>query len=222
MAQDNTENIIDSLIDKHPELMDQKINIERAFELLRLCFVEGRKLLVCGNGGSAADAQHIVGELMKSFRIKRPVNNKFLRAVEGAVGFREAGLLENNLEGAIPAISLGSDTALLTAFANDRDSDYVYAQQVYGLGEAGDCFFAISTSGNSCNVVYAAWAAKGKDMRVIALTGAKQSKLSELADVCIQAPAIETYQVQEFHLSVYHALCAAIEADFFRNPSINE
>lgn len=171
----------------------------------------GGKLLVCGNGGSAADSEHTVGELMKSFRFKRPVDADFL------VAYREANGEEAPawLEGALPAISLVSHTALSTAFGNDEASVGVFAQQVYGYGEPGDVLLAISTSGNSGNVVEAAKVARAKGVKVIGLTGARESKLTPLSDVCIRVPRTEVFQVQELHLPVYHCLCAAAEAELF-------
>lgn len=203
--------ILDSLIANYPELAACEREIRATAECMLATYEGGAKLLVCGNGGSAADSEHVVGELMKSFRFKRPV----------AQGFRDAYRTANDedapawLEGALPAISLVSQTALATAFGNDEASVGVFAQQVYGYGEEGDLLLAISTSGNSANVVEAAKVARAIGVRVIALTGARESALSDLAEICIRVPRDEVFRVQELHLPVYHALCAAVEAEMF-------
>ena len=185
--------------------------IRKAYGLLIESFCDGGKLLVCGNGGSAADSEHIVGELMKSFRFKRAINKDF------AVAYHQANGCEvpSWLEGALPAISLSSHTALSTAFCNDETAVGVYAQQVYGYGVAGDVFLGISTSGTSDNVVEAAKVARAKDMKVVALTGAKDTWFSRMADAAICVPESETFKVQEYHLPVYHCLCAMVEAEIF-------
>lgn len=174
-------------------------------------FRAGRKLLVCGNGGSAADSEHTVGELMKSFRFKRPVDRAFSEAYRDANGTE----LPSWLEGSLPAISLVSQTALSTAFGNDEAAVGIFAQQVYGYGEPGDVLLAISTMGNSANVVEAAKVARAKDVRVVSLTGAKESKLTGISDVYVRVLRDEFFRVQELHLPVYHVLCAAVEADMF-------
>ncbi len=202
---------LDTLFDRYPDMAACEAEVRAARELLRDAFGAGRKLMVCGNGGSAADSEHCVGELMKSFRFKRPVSDGVKAAYLEANG-REC---PDWLEGALPAISLVSQTALSTAFGNDEAAVGVFAQQVLGYGEAGDVLLAISTSGNSANVVEAAMVARAKGVRVIALTGAKESKLTNLSDVCIRVPRDEVFQVQELHLPVYHTLCAAVEADLF-------
>lgn len=203
------------LLLRHPELECAEGDMRRAFDAIRSSFASGGKLLVCGNGGSAADSQHIVGELMKSFRIPRPVDAAFERAAREALGPERAGALCGGIEGALPAVSLAGEDALMTAFANDRASDHALAQQVYGLGRAGDALLALSTSGTSRNVVLAAETAKARGMAVVSLTGAPRSPLCGLSDVCVRVPESETYKVQELHLPVYHALCAALEEEFF-------
>ena len=171
-------------------------------------------MLVAGNGGSAADAEHIVGELMKGFKKPRKLSaeqSEKLTAVNDELG----KVLAENLQGAMPAIALDGHPALTTAYMNDCEPLLCFAQQVNGYGTANDVFLGISTSGNSKNVLYAAVTAKAKGMKVIGLTGAKHSKLAELADVCIKAPETETYMIQELHLPIYHCLCLMLEERFF-------
>lgn len=203
--------VLDSLFERYPEMRVCEAKVREACDLLVGSFRSGGKLLVCGNGGSAADSEHAVGELMKSFRFKRPTDAVF-REDYRAVNGEEAPAW---LEGALPAISLVSQVALSTAFGNDEESVGVFAQQVYGYGERGDVLLSISTSGNSPNVVEAVKVARAKDVHTISLTGARQSKLAELSDVCICVPRSEVFQVQELHLPVYHCLCAAVEAELF-------
>ena len=187
-----------------------------AYELLRGSYENRHKLLVCGNGGSAADAEHIVGELMKGFKLPRRVEDSFadrLAEIDPELG----PVLAENLQGALPAIALDGHPALSTAYMNDCEPLLCFAQQVYGYGSKGDVMLAISTSGNSQNVLYAAVAAKALGLHVIGLTGAKESRLSAMADVCIRVPEKETYMVQELHLPVYHCLCLMLEEFFFHS-----
>lgn len=197
--------------DRYPDMLVCEREVRETRDLLCDAFRAGRKLLVCGNGGSAADCEHTVGELMKSFRFRRPVNDEFKKAYRDANGCDVPAWLE----GALPAVSLVSQTALSTAFGNDETAIGVFAQQVYGYGEPGDVLLAISTSGNSANVVEAAKVARAKGAKVVALTGSRESKLSVLADICVRVPRDEVFQVQELHLPTYHVLCAAVEADLF-------
>lgn len=216
---------IDHLIDRYPKLVVCKEDIIKAYQLLEEAYGMGRKLLVSGNGGSASDSEHIVGELMKEFKLKRNVygrTNITESADFSAVGERmeeidpEMGaVLRENLQGALPAICLTGHSALTTAFMNDANADLVFAQQVNGYGKPGDVYLGISTSGNSKNVLYAAVTAKSKGLKVIGLTGAKESKLMKFADVCIRVPETETYKIQELHLPVYHCLCLMLEERFF-------
>lgn len=210
---ESSNEIFADLIARHPILSCCLESIMQAEIALTDCFSSGGKLIVCGNGGSAADSDHIVGELMKSFRLKRPIDAKFAEAYRKCNGIEVPGWLE----GALPAISLISHTAFLTAFSNDESAFGAFAQQVYGYGHNGDVLLGISTSGNSANVVEAAKVARAKEMKVIALTGQSESKLSRLADIAICVPETETYKIQELHLPVYHALCAAVEAVCFGN-----
>jgi len=205
---------IEHLIDRYPKLIVCREDIAQAYELLETAYSNGRKLLVCGNGGSASDSEHIVGELMKEFKLKRKVYSvqaEALKLVDEELG----QVLAENLQGALPAICLTGHSSLTTAFMNDANADLVFAQQVNGYGKPGDVFLGISTSGNSKNVLYAAVNAKSKGLNVIGLTGAKESKLMKYADVCIRVPEIETYKIQELHLPVYHCLCLMLEDRFF-------
>ena len=202
------------LIERYPKLAVCKEDIKKAYELLEAAYDNGRKLLVCGNGGSASDSEHIVGELMKEFKLKRKVYSDqatALKAIDPELG----QVLADNLQGALPAICLTGHSSLTTAFMNDANADLVFAQQVNGYGKLGDVFLGISTSGNSKNVLYAAVNAKAKGLKVIGLTGAKESKLMKYADVCIRVPETETYKIQEYHLPVYHCLCLMLEEKFF-------
>ena len=199
--------IFDELYNRHPRLKDCEGEIARAFELLSSCYRGGGKVLTCGNGGSAADAEHIVGELLKKFRKRR--------AIDGGVAAKLPPELAAMLEGALPAVSLVSMCGLITAFANDVAWEAAFAQQVYGLGDRGDVLIALSTSGNSVNCVNAALVAKAKGLAVVALTGADGGRLAAVADAAIKVPETETYRVQELHLPVYHALCAALEDSLF-------
>lgn len=205
---------IDLLIERYPVLAQAKGAVEQAYAIMKESYQRGGKLLVAGNGGSAADAEHIVGELMKSFVLERPMSEEFsarLCAVDAEMG----EVLAKNLQGAMPAIALDGEIALSTAYMNDCEPLLCFAQQVNGYGREGDVFLGISTSGNSKNVLYAATVAKAKGMKVIGLTGKKDSQLSRLADVCIQAPETETFKIQELHLPIYHTLCLMLEEYFF-------
>lgn len=205
---------IDHLIDKYPKLIVCKDDICKAYKILEESYSSGRKLLVCGNGGSASDSEHIVGELMKEFKLKRKVYGEQTMALKD-IDSELGQVLADNLQGALPAISLTGHSSLQTAFMNDAVPELVFAQQVNGYGKAGDVFLGISTSGNSKNVLYAAVNAKAKGLKVIGLTGAKENKLMKYADVCIRVPETETYKIQELHLPVYHCLCLMLEDRFF-------
>ena len=205
---------IDLLVERYPSLESAKNDIVAAYLLLEESYKNGGKLLVAGNGGSAADAEHIVGELMKGFKLPRKPEADFAeKLVEEN---QELGsVLAENLQGALPAIALDGHTALSTAYMNDCEPLLCFAQQVNGYGKSGDVFLGISTSGNSKNVLYAATTAHAKGMKVIGLTGAKDSKLKDMSDVCIKAPQTETYMIQELHLPIYHCLCLMLEDKFF-------
>ena len=202
------------LIDRYPKLIVCREDIMNAYNLLEEAYRNGCKLLVCGNGGSASDSEHIVGELMKEFKLKRKVYSDHatvLKEIDPELG----QTLAEHLQGALPAISLTGHSSLQTAYMNDAVPELVFAQQVNGYGKPGDVFLGISTSGNSKNVLYAAVNAKAKGLKVIGLTGAKENKLMKYADVCIRVPETETYKIQELHLPVYHCLCLMLEDHFF-------
>lgn len=190
---------------RYPELECCKDDIEKALQLIIETYKNNGKILVCGNGGSASDSEHIVGELMKGFLLKRQVTDE-----------RLSQEMRENLQGALPAISLNSQTALMTAFNNDLNPDFVFAQQVYGYAKANDLLIGISTSGNSENVLNAVKVANSMGVKSIVLTGKDGGKLKNLATVSICVPANETYKIQEYHLPVYHYLCAKVEEDFFK------
>ena len=205
---------IDLLVERYPSLESARNDIVAAYLLLEESYKNGGKLLVAGNGGSAADAEHIVGELMKGFKLPRKPEADFAeKLVEEN---QELGaVLAENLQGALPAIALDGHPALSTAYMNDCEPLLCFAQQVNGYGKSGDVFLGISTSGNSKNVLFAATTAHAKGMKVIGLTGAKDSKLKDMSDVCIKAPQTETYMIQELHLPIYHCLCLMLEDRFF-------
>ncbi|MFQ9665408.1 MAG: SIS domain-containing protein [Faecalibacterium prausnitzii] len=205
---------IDLLVERYSSLESAKNDIVAAYLLLEESYENGGKLLVAGNGGSAADAEHIVGELMKGFKLPRKPEADFAeKLVEEN---QELGsVLAENLQGALPAIALDGHPALSTAYMNDCEPLLCFAQQVNGYGKLGDVFLGISTSGNSKNILYAATTAHAKGMKVIGLTGAKDSKLKDMSDVCIKAPQTETYMIQELHLPIYHCLCLMLEDKFF-------
>jgi len=205
---------IDLLVERYPSLESAKNDIVAAYLLLEESYENGGKLLVAGNGGSAADAEHIVGELMKGFKLSRKPETDFAERLV-AENQELGSVLAENLQGALPAIALDGHPALSTAYMNDCEPLLCFAQQVNGYGKSGDVFLGISTSGNSKNVLYAATTAHAKGMKVIGLTGAKDSKLKDMSDVCIKAPQTETYMIQELHLPIYHCLCLMLEDKFF-------
>ena len=205
---------LEELVERYPALDAVKDDVRKAYELLEACYEQGGKLLIAGNGGSCADAEHIVGELMKGFKNSRKCDEEMTRRLK-AVDVKMGAVLADNLHGALPAIALDGHIALSTAYMNDCAPLLCFAQQVNGYGCCGDVLLAISTSGNSQNVLYAAVAAKAKGMKVIGLTGRRVSELSVLADVCIRVPQTETYMIQELHLPVYHCLCLMLEEEFW-------
>lgn len=205
---------IDLLVERYPSLESAKEDIIAAYLLMEECYENGGKLLVAGNGGSAADAEHIVGELMKGFKMPRKPEAAFAEKLV-AENHELGSVLAENLQGTLPAIALDGHPALSTAYMNDCEPLLCFAQQVNGYGKAGDVFLGISTSGNSKNVLFAATTAHAKRMKVIGLTGAKDSKLKDMSDVCIKAPQTETYMIQELHLPIYHCLCLMLEDKFF-------
>lgn len=206
--------ILEQLIECYPQLEGCKEDIQKVFFILKQTYINGGKVLICGNGGSAADSEHIVGELMKGFMLKRSLSKEHRDKLTAA--FNEDGkYLADNLQGSLPAISLVSQTSLAYAYINDVAPDMVFAQQVYGYGHVGDVVIGLSTSGNSKNVVNAIKVAKAFGLKTVGMTGEKGGVMKELCDVTIKVPASETYKIQEYHLPVYHALCAMIEEEFF-------
>lgn len=217
MMADMLSKHIDTLVMRYPLLSECRDSIEEAYHIMEDAYSKGRKLLVAGNGGSASDSEHIVGELMKEFKMKRKVyahQAEQLKSIDPEMG----SVLAENLQGALPAICLTGHSSLTTAFMNDSSPELIFAQQVNGYGRVGDVFWGISTSGNSSNVCYAAVTAKANGLKVISLTGKKESKLSAMSDCCIRVPEIETYKIQELHMPVYHCLCMMLEEHFFSNP----
>ena len=188
--------------------------VTQAIAALITCYEREGKLLVCGNGGSAADAEHIVGEMMKGFCLPRGLSDTDKTQLAFVAG-DDADLLGKKLQYGLAALSLVSHSALITATANDQDGQLIFAQQVWGLGQAGDILLAISTSGNSQNVLLAAKTARAKNMLVIGLTGATGGKLTGLCDIAITVPSDNVAQIQEMHLPIYHHICARVEAHFF-------
>ncbi|MDR2233466.1 MAG: SIS domain-containing protein [Tannerella sp.] len=210
----NIQQEFEMLFEHYPALEVCRASIWTSFRLLSDCYHRKGLIMACGNGGSAADAEHLTGELMKGFKMRRPLSND--RQTRIRTLFPEEGdFLTQNLQQAIPAISLVSQTSLSTAFINDVHADMVFAQQVWGYGKTGDVLIGFSTSGNSRSVVNACKIAKASGLRTIGFTGEKPSRLLELCDVTIQVPAHEVYRIQELHLPVYHTLCAMLEIEAF-------
>ena len=199
------------LLSRYPQLSNCENNIIKAVEFIVDGYKNKGKVLVCGNGGSAADSEHIVGELMKGFMSKRPLTDEEREALKNAGDESMADFLQRG----IPAISLPSQIGVLSAFVNDVKPENIYAQLMFAYGTPNDTAICISTSGNSANVVNAAVAAKAKGVKVVALVGGKECKLDKIADVCIHVPETETYKVQELHLPVYHYICAEVERILF-------
>ncbi len=207
--------ILDKLVEKYPELDSCRPAIRRAYELLKRTYSRGGQVLICGNGGSAADSEHIVGELMKGYLSKRPIPAATRRRLVAA--FPDHGdYLADHLQGALPALSLVSQTSLLTAYANDVAPDMVFAQQVYGYGKRGDCVIGLSTSGRSANITNALQVARALGLTTIGFTGKRGGTLPQVCDVTICVPWDSTADIQERHMAVYHALCAMLEQEFFK------
>ena len=208
---------IDELIERYPALEICRNDLNEAVKIICESFQAGHKLLTCGNGGSAADSMHIVGELMKGFFLPRSIeefDSDFYEKLKNLYP-DDAEYFTKNLQCALPAISLVGETALTTAFANDQAPDLSFAQQILGLGNVGDVLLAITTSGNSSNVLHAVKVAKLKGLKTIALTGRIGGKVKALADISICAPADSAHTIQEFHLPIYHMICLAAENEFF-------
>ena len=203
---------LSSLFERYPSLRACEGDLRAAFDLLAAAYRNGNKLLICGNGGSAADSEHIVGELMKGFLKRRPISEADVAKLNAIAGGKE---IASRLQGTLAAISLPSQMSLLTATANDGDYDLTFAQQVYGLGRAGDVLLAISTSGTSANVCNAVIVAKAFDLKSIALTGKSGGNLASLVDIAIKVPSDNVAEIQELHLPVYHWLSTELEELFF-------
>jgi D-sedoheptulose 7-phosphate isomerase len=210
----DTRALLSTLFSGHPCLEPCERSISAAFDLLATCYHKQGKVLVCGNGGSAADSEHIVGELMKGFHLRRPVSDRERQTLMDR--YPEDGAeLADGLQGALPAISLVSQVSLCTAFANDVSSDMVFAQQVHGYGRTGDVLIGISTSGNALNVANAVRVAMARGMETIGLTGGSGGLLKTLCTVALIMPHDSVPVIQELHQIVYHALCAMLEREFF-------
>ena len=208
--------ILKELIKRHPQLSSVEDEIRKAAECLITCFSNGKKVLLCGNGGSSSDSDHIVGELMKGFENNRPVSDAIKEKLLEMGGDR-GRILADKLQQGLPAISLTAHSALISAVANDTDADLIFAQQVVGYGNTGDVLIGISSSGNSQNVLDALITAKAKGLVVIGLTGETGGKMKPFCDILINVPERRTLFVQELHLPVYHTLCLMIESSIFGN-----
>ncbi|HCJ11762.1 MAG: hypothetical protein A2Y14_01980 [Verrucomicrobia bacterium GWF2_51_19] len=203
---------LDELLQRYPTLSVCKKDIEAAFDALLKCYRGGGKLLICGNGGSASDADHIAGELLKAFCRRRTLSADWVAKLGPD--------LASNLEDGLPAIPLANLTGVVSAYSNDRNPQYVFAQLTFALGKPGDILLCISTSGNAENVLGAAQVARAKGMTVIGLSGETGGKLVNYTDVCIRAPERETFKIQEYHLPIYHALCLMIEEALFGHTPV--
>lgn len=217
---------INELIDRRPHLKNLKNNIEDAYKIICDSFRNDGKVLICGNGGSSSDSAHIMGELMKGFKKKRQISDNIYKNLENVIieftkknscnhGEEKLKEMKENLEQGLPTIDITAFSALHTAFANDKNADYIYGNLVLGLGKKEDTLIAISTSGNAKNVINACLVAKAIGMKIIALSGKMGGKLKNISDVNIIVPLDETYLIQEEHIAIYHALCLDIEEEFF-------
>lgn len=207
-------NYLEELIKRYPVLSANRNQITTAYEILKECYENGGTLLIAGNGGSAADAEHIVGELMKGFVKPRRLETSFQEELK-KVDATDGSLLADKLQRGLPAIALTGHPSLSTAYLNDVDGNMIFAQQTLGYGKKGDVLLGISTSGNSQNVRYAMTVAKALGMKTIGLTGRDGGHMKEMADVAVIVPETETFKIQELHLPVYHALCLMLEERFF-------
>lgn len=209
MLKPGTEKILHTYHEKHPFMEEIKEPLLECVRLLCDCFENGGQLLVCGNGGSCADADHIVGELVKAFKLKRPLTVPLAMALQGQG--HQGELLAENLQGGLAAINLGAHAALMTAVVNDMGGEYIYAQQVAAYGREGDVFLGISTSGNAADVLHAGMVAKAKGMTTIGLTGKTGGKMEVQFDLMLHADSTVTEEIQDQHSTIYHAICAAVE-----------
>ena len=214
MLESKIQKHLEVLLERYPQIETCRNDIEKAYLILEKCYENDHKLLIAGNGGSAADSEHIAGELMKRFKVPRPVTSDFAEKLKAIDPVRGENLAKN-LERGLMSIPLVAHEALTTAYINDVDGLGVFAQQLYGFGRPGDVFLGISTSGNSKNVMSATVVARALGIKVIGLTGAKGGELANGSDVAIKVPETETYMIQELHLPVYHCLCSMLEDRFF-------
>ena len=214
MLDNKVQKHIELLVKRYPQLKSIQSQIEQAYLVLEECYANGGKLLIAGNGGSAADAEHIAGELMKRFKIKRPVSKEFAEKLAEIDAVRGKQLADN-LECSLMAIPLVAHEALTTAYINDVDGYGVFAQQLFGYGRKGDVFLGISTSGNSKNIMNATVVARASGIKVIGLTGETGGELAKVAVVAVKVPEKETYMIQELHLPIYHCWCLMLEERFF-------
>lgn len=209
MLKAGAEQILHSYCEKSLAIRKIEEPLRECIGLLCNCFEQGGQLLVCGNGGSCADADHIVGELVKAFKLKRPLTGPLAMALKGQG--HQGKLLAENLQGGLPAINLGAHSSLMTAVVNDMGGEYIYAQQVVAYGREGDVFLGISTSGNAADVLHAGMVAKAKGMKTIGLTGKTGGKMEERFDLILHADSVITEEIQDQHSMIYHAICAAVE-----------
>ncbi|MDQ3855024.1 MAG: SIS domain-containing protein [Chloroflexota bacterium] len=205
---------IGQMLERHPDLEPCAGDLQAAYELLRQTYATGGKVLICGNGGSAADAEHLVGELMKGMLSSRPIPESHATALRH-VSPEDGDYLSQRLQGALPTISLVSQSALLTAYSNDVDPALIFAQQVYGYGRQGDAVVGISTSGNSPNVIHALQVGRALGVATVGVTGQSGGRMLAHSDVCVRVPCADTTVIQEKQLPIYHALCIALEETFF-------
>ncbi len=205
---------VEKLCERYPDLIACRKDIESAIDTIKGCYENNNKVLTCGNGGSAADAEHIVGELMKGSRKKRKVSSVFSEKIKGFYP-QECEQLCDNLQTPLPAVALTSHLSFTTAFNNDMNPEFTFTQQLFGLGKEGDVLIALSTSGNAKNVINACKLAKVLGIKTVALTGRDGGRLKDICDIVIRVPEDETFLIQEYHLPIYHAICSAIENEFF-------
>lgn len=214
--KERTQRIMEEFVQLHPALSSMEPVIWRSMEAIIACYHLGGKVITCGNGGSASDCEHIVGEFMKGFKLKRSVDAAMRTKLVTLFSY-DGSLLADKLQRPVQALSLVNHTSLMTAICNDIDAEMIFAQQVYGYCGERDVLLAVSTSGNSNNVLNAVRVAKACGAAIIALTNRDGGKLAQLADITIRVPADETFLVQEMHLPVYHALCAMVESELFED-----
>ncbi|MBN1602341.1 MAG: SIS domain-containing protein [Chitinispirillaceae bacterium] len=213
--KESVKKIFDDLFVRYPGLLPIADSVRASFDALKNCYSSGGKVLACGNGGSASDSEHLVGELMNKFNRKRPVSPDFRKRLSSLTGVTSVDYLADHLETPLPAISLVSQTALITAVANDISAEMIFAQQVFGYAQPGDILFAFSTSGNSPNILNAVNVARACNMIIIGFTGENGGKLKEICTITISVPAQKTYIIQEYHFPIYHCLCMMIEEEMF-------